>query len=386
MKLDTQTWISVRNYTQGLRRGSNQLFSRLARSVSLLLKIFFRNVGVYCARFDQPQQRRSVSVTEPLRIAVTGAAGNIGYSLLFRLAAGDCYGADQPIILQLLEIPPAMGALEGVGMELEDAAFPLLKGIELSDDANVAFKNANQIFLVGSKPRGKGMERKDLIRDNGPIFVGQGKAIEAAAASDVFVLTVGNPCNTNCFIAMRNAPGVPRERFTAMTRLDQNRAVAQLARKSGKDTEDVASMVIWGNHSATQFPDFKNATVGGAAAESVLDRNWLESTFIETIQQRGAAIIKARGSSSAASAASAAVDHMRDAWNGSGERLVSMAVPSSGQYNVPDGTIFSFACRCGGKGSYEIVEGIEFDAFGQAKFAATLKELQDEAEVVADLC
>lgn len=324
-------------------------------------------------------------MTQPLRVAVTGAAGNIGYSLLFRLAAGDCYGPDQPIILQMLEIPPAMKAVEGVAMELDDAAFPLLHGIEFSDDPNVAFKGANQIFLVGSKPRSKGMERSDLIRENGPIFVGQGKAIQAVAASDVFVITVGNPCNTNCWIAMNNAPDVPNERFTAMTRLDENRAVAQLAKKAGVQTTEVADMIIWGNHSATQFPDYKNATIGGTAAASRLDEAWLQGDFIKTIQQRGAQIIEARGASSAASAASAAVDHMRDAWHGTGDRMVSMAVPSRGNYGVPENTIFSFACRCTGRGGYEIVDGIEFDAFGTDKFAKTLAELTEEASVVSDL-
>jgi len=324
-------------------------------------------------------------VTEPLRVAVTGAAGNIGYSLLFRLAAGECYGPDQPIILQMLEIPPAMGTLEGVAMELEDCAFPLLKGVEMADDPNRSFKDAHQIFLVGSKPRGPGMERNDLIKENGPIFVGQGQAIEKTAAADVFVITVGNPCNTNAWIAMNNAKGVPRERFTAMTRLDENRAVAQLAAKTGRDTTDVSDMIIWGNHSATQFPDAHNAKVGADRVADLVDDDWLRGEFLTTIQQRGAAIIKARGSSSAASAATAAIDHMRDAWNGTGSRMVSMAVPSDGSYGVPDGTMFSFACRCSGKGAWQIVPGVEFDDFGKEKFAATLAEIQGEAEVVKDL-
>ncbi len=324
-------------------------------------------------------------MSQPLRIAVTGAAGNIGYSLLFRLAAGDCYGANQPIILQLLEIPPAMGALEGVAMELSDSAFPLLHKIELADDPGRAFKDANQIFLVGSKPRSKGMERSDLIRENGPIFVGQGQAIQQAAAPDVRVITVGNPCNTNCYIAMQNAPDVPRERFTAMTRLDQNRAVAALAGRAGVLSTDVDNMIIWGNHSATQFPDFSHATVAGKPAADCVERAWLEGDFLTGIQQRGAKIIEARGASSAASAASAAVDHMRDWWNGTGERAVSMAVPSSGQYGVPEGIIFSFPCRVGVNGQWSVVEGVEFDAFGQEKVQATLAELQEEAAVIQDL-
>jgi len=324
-------------------------------------------------------------VTDPIRVAVTGAAGNIGYSLLFRIAAGECFGPDQPVILQMLEIPPAMGALEGVAMELDDCAFPLLKGLVLGDDPEVSFKDANQIFLVGSKPRGPGMERKDLIRENGPIFVGQGKAIEKVAASDVFVLTVGNPCNTNGWIAMNNAKGVPRERFTAMTRLDQNRAVAQLADKTGRDTTEVSDMIIWGNHSATQFPDSLNARIGSERVPDLIDAAWLRGEFLETIQQRGAAIIKARGQSSAASAACAAMDHVRDAWSGTGGRSVSMGVPSNGAYGVPDGIMFSFACRCSGKGAYEIVEGVEFDDFGADKFAKTLEELKSEAAVVQDL-
>ncbi len=326
-------------------------------------------------------------MTQPLRVAVTGAAGNISYSLLFRLAAGDCYGSNQPVILQLLEIPPAMKALEGVVMELQDCAFPLLAGIETSDDPKVAFRGANQIFLVGSRPRTKGMERNELIAVNGPIFVGQGQAIQEHAAKDVFVITVGNPCNTNAFIAMKNAPEVPRSRFTAMTRLDQNRAVAQLALKTGKPVTAVENLIIYGNHSSTMFPDFANAKVAGAnAVQAVGDAAWLQGPYLKTIQQRGAAIIEARGASSAASAAAAAIDHMRDAWFGTGDRCVSMAVPSDGSYGIPDGTMFSFPVRCKGKGQWEIVKGASHDAFAKAKIAETLKELQDEAAVVKDLC
>lgn len=326
-------------------------------------------------------------MTKPLRVAVTGAAGNISYSLLFRLAAGDCYGSSQPVILQLLEIPPAMKALEGVVMELQDCAFPLLAGIEIADDPKVAFKGANQIFLVGSRPRTKGMERNDLIAVNGPIFVGQGQAIQEVAADDVFVVTVGNPCNTNAFIAMRNAPEVPRTRFTAMTRLDQNRAVAQLALKTGQPVTAIENMIIYGNHSSTMFPDFANAKVAGkSAVAAVGDEAWLKGEYLKKIQQRGAAIIEARGASSAASAAAAAIDHMRDAWLGTGERCVSMAVPSDGSYDIPVGTMFSVPVRCKGRGDYEIVRGAQHDAFAKAKIAETLKELQDEAAVVKDLC
>ncbi|MFT7617228.1 MAG: malate dehydrogenase [Planctomycetota bacterium] len=323
----------------------------------------------------------------PLKVAVTGAAGNIGYALLFRIASGEVFGADQPIILSLLEITPALGSLEGVVMELDDCAFPLLKGIETSDDANVAFKDANRIFLVGSKPRGKGMERKDLILDNGPIFTGQGKAVNDHAAEDVRVIVVGNPCNTNALIAMANAPDIPKQRFTAMTRLDHNRAMAQLANKAGKQTSCVTNVTIFGNHSATQYPDFQNAKIGGTPAEEVIgDRSWLEGEFITTVQQRGAAIIKARGLSSAASAANAAIDHMHDWEFGTKDgEWVSMAVPSDGSYDTPEGMIIGFPCICDGKGGYSIVQGLELDDFAKAKLQATVDELKHEAEIVKDL-
>lgn len=323
----------------------------------------------------------------PLRVAVTGAAGQIGYSLLFRIASGAVFGADQPVILSLLEITPAMGALEGVVMELDDCAFPLLQGIETSDDANVAFKDANRVFLVGSKPRGPGMERKDLIRDNGPIFTTQGKAINDHAAEDVRVVVVGNPCNTNALIAMSNAPDVPRERFTAMTRLDHNRAMAQLAAKAGKHSSDVTNMTIWGNHSATQYPDFQNAKISGTNVPSVIeDRGWLEGEFISTVQQRGAAIIKARGLSSAASAANAAIDHMHDWEFGTKDgEWVSMAVPSDGSYGTPEGMIIGFPCTCDGKGGYSIVQGLELDDFAKEKLQVTIDELKSEMEIVKDL-
>ncbi|MCB9830952.1 MAG: malate dehydrogenase [Planctomycetes bacterium] len=322
----------------------------------------------------------------PLRVAVTGAAGQIGYSLLFRIASGAVFGADQPIILQLLEITPALGALQGVVMELDDCAFPLLQGVVTSDDPKVAFKDVNRAFLVGSKPRGKGMERKDLIRDNGPIFIGQGKALNDHAAQDLRVIVVGNPCNTNCLIAMSHAPDVPRERFSAMTRLDHNRAIAQLAGKAGVATTAVDKVTIFGNHSATQYPDFENATIGGKKVTDVIqDRAWLEGDFIKTVQQRGAAIIAARGLSSAASAANAAIDHMHD-WQ-FGTRAgswVSMGVVSDGSYGAPEGLIVGFPCTTDGT-DWKIVQGLELSDFAKAKFAASLKELEDERAIVADL-
>ena len=323
----------------------------------------------------------------PIKVAVTGAAGHIGYSLLFRIASGQAFGEDQPIILQLLEIPPAMKALEGVVMELEDCAFPLLHGTVVTDDARRAFDGANRVFLVGSKPRGKGMERKDLIRDNGPIFTEQGKALEAGAAADVRILVVGNPCNTNCLIAMHNAPGIPNDRFTAMTRLDHNRAIAQLAKKAGVLCSEVTNVTIFGNHSSTQYPDFQNARIRGEPAESVIgDRAWLEGEFIKTIQLRGAAIIEARGASSAASAANAAIDHMHDWEFGTPEGgWVSMAVPSDGSYDVPRDLICGYPVACDGKGSWSIVQGLELDAFAREKLAVTIKELEDEKALVQDL-
>ncbi|RMH38017.1 MAG: malate dehydrogenase [Deltaproteobacteria bacterium] len=322
----------------------------------------------------------------PVRVAVTGAAGQIGYSLLFRIAAGEMLGRDQPVILQLVEIPPAMKALDGVVMELEDCAFPLLAGVETADDPRVGFKDANIALLVGAKPRGKGMERKDLIRDNGPIFVGQGKAINDVAADDVRVLVVGNPANTNCYIAMKHAPDRPPERFTAMVRLDQNRAMSQIAKKLGVPVSSVKKMTIWGNHSATQYPDAYTAEVDGvSAAERIGDDTWIAETFIPTVQQRGKAIIEARGLSSAASAANAAIDHVRDWFLGTAEGdWASMAVPSDGSYGVPEGLVCGFPCRAG-RGSYEIVQGIELNAFGKAKFEASVAELKEEAAAIADL-
>lgn len=321
----------------------------------------------------------------PLKVAVTGAAGNIGYALLFRIASGDCFGKDQPVILQLLEIPPAMGALEGVVMELNDCAFPLLHGIVATDDPKVAFDGAQQVFLVGSKPRGPGMLRSDLVRTNGPIFTGTGAALNAVAASDVRVVVVGNPCNTNALIAMNAATDIPNERFTAMTRLDQNRAVSQLAAKVGVTAGAVTKMSIYGNHGPSMFADYFHAEIDGALVTSLIDEAWLKDVFLQTVSGRGKAIIDARGASSAASAAGAAIDHMATWWNGTAEgEWASMAVPSKGEYGVPEGLIFSFPVTIK-DGTYTVVEGIEHGAFSQEKIAATIQELAEEREAVADL-
>jgi len=322
----------------------------------------------------------------PVRVAVTGAAGQIGYSLLFRIASGSMLGPDQPIILQLLEIPPAMGALQGVGMELDDGAFPLLAGVTQSDDPGKAFEGANIAMLVGSRPRSKGMERKDLLEANGAIFTVQGKALNDFAADDIKVLVVGNPANTNSLIAMNNAPDIPDTRFTAMTRLDHNRAKAQLAQKLGVTVNDVSKMTIWGNHSATQYPDLFHCEVNGAnAAESVGDQDWLENTFIPTVQKRGAAIIEARGLSSAASAASAAVDHVHDWVLGTPDGdWVSMAIPSDGSYGVAEGLMSSFPVTCSG-GEISVVSGLDLDGFSRACIDATVDELSQERDTVREL-
>ena len=321
----------------------------------------------------------------PIRVAVTGAAGNIGYALLFRLASGDCFGKDQPIILQLLEITPSMERLAGVVMELNDGAFPLLHGIIATDDPNVAFKDANKAFLVGSRPRSKGMLRSDLVLANGPIFTGQGKAINDNAAADVQVVVVGNPCNTNALIAMNSAPDIPRERFTAMTRLDENRAISLLAGKAGVTAGAVKNMGIWGNHGPSMYPNFFDTTINGAPVTETLDQEWLKSEFIGTVSKRGKAIIEARGASSAASAASAAIDHMA-AWHfGTAEgEFTSMAVVSKGEYGVPEGLIFSVPVTIK-DGVWSIVEGIELNAFSKEKIAATADELVGEREAVAHL-
>jgi malate dehydrogenase len=322
----------------------------------------------------------------PVRVAVTGAAGQIGYSLLFRIASGDLLGPDQPVALRLLEIPQAMGAVEGVIMELDDCAFPLLAGVEASDDANVAFDGVSVALLVGARPRTKGMERSDLLEANGGIFKPQGQAINAHAADDIKVLVVGNPANTNALIAMSHATDVPRERFHAMTRLDHNRAIAQLARKVGAPVRDVTNMTIWGNHSATQYPDVLHAKVGGRhATELINDQAWIENDFIPTVQKRGAAVIEARGASSAASAANAAIDHVHDWVLGTPEGdWVSMSVPSDGSYGVPEGVIAGFPCTSR-DGEYTIVEGLEIDDFSRARIDASVAELFEERAAVQEL-
>lgn len=322
-----------------------------------------------------------------VRVTVTGAAGQIGYALLPRLASGEVFGPETKISLQLLEITPVLPALEGVVMELNDCAFPLLEDIVVTDDPGEAFDGANWALLVGSKPRGKGMLRGDLIRENGPIFVGQGKALAARAASDVRILVVGNPANTNCLIAMNNARGIPRERFAALTRLDQNRAYAQLAQKAGVTVNEVSNVTIWGNHSATQYPDAENAKINGKPATDVIkDMDWLRGEFIETVQKRGAAVIAARGKSSAASAANAALDHVRSFESKTLEgHWFSAAVPSDGSYGVDDGLIFSFPLTSDGEGGIAIVQGLPLSEFAQERIAITLDELRKEKEIVSDL-
>ncbi|MFC5997183.1 malate dehydrogenase [Quadrisphaera sp. GCM10027208] len=322
----------------------------------------------------------------PVKVAVTGAAGQIGYSLLFRVASGALLGPDTPVHLSLLEITPALGAVEGVAMELDDCAFPLLRGLDISDDAATAFDGVSIALLVGARPRTKGMERGDLLEANGAIFTVQGRALNDHAADDLKVLVVGNPANTNALIAMHNAPDVPRERFTAMTRLDQNRAVAQLAKKTGAAVTDIRRMTIWGNHSATQYPDLFHAEVAGRnAAEVVGDQQWVEKEFIPTVQKRGAAIIEARGASSAASAASAAIDHTRDWVLGTADGdWVSMAVPSDGSYGVPEGLISSFPVTTSG-GQWSIVPGLEIDDFSRSRIDASVAELAEERDAVRGL-
>lgn len=320
----------------------------------------------------------------PIRVAVTGAAGNIGYALLWRIASGDCFGSNQPVILQLLEIPPGMQRLEGVIMELRDSAFPLVHDIVGTDDAEIAFNEADAIFLVGSRPRTKDMDRSDLVAANGPIFVGQGKAIDAVASRDVKVITVGNPCNTNALIASANAPSIPPRQFTAMTRLDQNRAVGQIAKRTGVPASEVQDVFIWGNHANTMYPDPRFASVGGKSTSELFDNDWLQGDFLETVATRGKAIIMSRGASSAASAASAAVDHMRDWWQGSDGRIVSVALPSEGWYGVPEGIVFSFPCRCEG-GEVIVVDNLSIDTFAQAKIDENVTALLEERDAVSDL-
>ena len=321
----------------------------------------------------------------PVRVTITGAAGNIGYALAFRVAAGDMLGPDQPVILQLLEITPALDALKGVAMELNDCAFPLLRGLVTTDDANVAFKGCDYALLVGARPRGPGMERKDLLAANGAIFGPQGKALNDHASRHVKVLVVGNPANTNALIAQAAAPDLNPRNFTAMTRLDHNRALSQLAEKTGTHSTDIAKMTIWGNHSSTQYPDISHATVQGKAAKGLVEDSWYKDTFIPVVQQRGAAIIKARGASSAASAASAAIDHMRTwALGTDGDDWVSMGVPSDGSYGIAPGIIYSYPCRCK-NGDYEIVQGLEIDAFSREKMDTTERELREERAAVENL-
>jgi malate dehydrogenase len=330
-------------------------------------------------------QRRNSTMKTPVRVTITGAAGQIGYQLAFRIASGQMLGNDQPIILQLLEIPPALPALHGVVMELDDCAFPTLAGIVATDDPNVAFKDSDYALLVGARPRGPGMERKDLLEANAAIFSVQGKAMNEHANGDIRVLVVGNPANTNALIASSNAPDIDSRHFTAMTRLDHNRAKAQLASKTGGHVNDIRCMTIWGNHSATQYPDVNHASVGDSAATDLVDQSWLADDFIPVVQQRGAAIIAARGASSAASAASAAIDHMRDWALGTPDGdWVSMAIPADGSYGIEQGIIYSFPVRCG-DGQYEIVQGLSIDEFSRERMKDTEAELREERAAVEEL-
>lgn len=321
----------------------------------------------------------------PVRVTITGAAGQIGYQLAFRIASGQMLGNDQPVILQLLEIAPALDALQGVVMELDDCAFDTLAGVIATDDPNIAFKDSDYALLVGARPRGPGMERKDLLEANAAIFSVQGKAINDHASRDIRVLVVGNPANTNALIASSNAPDIDSGKFTAMTRLDHNRASAQLAAKTGSHVSDVCCMTIWGNHSATQYPDINHASVSGKPAAELVDQAWLADTFIPVVQQRGAAIIKARGASSAASAASAAIDHMHDWVLGTpGDGWVSMAIPADGSYGIEPGVMYSYPVRCSG-GNYEIVQGLEIDKFSRSRMDATDAELREERAAIESL-
>jgi len=326
-------------------------------------------------------------MAKTVKVAVTGAAGQVAYSMLARLASGEVFGPETKVILQLLEITPALPALEGVAMELEDCSFPLLENVVLTDNPERAFDGCNYALLVGSFPRKQGMERKELLGINGKIFVAQGKALAAKAASDVRILVVGNPCNTNCLVARSNGREIPAERWTAMTRLDHNRARTALAKKAGVPCSAVTQVTIWGNHSNTQFPDFQNAKINSQPASSVInDKKWLEETFVPMVQNRGAAVIKARGLSSAMSAANGAIDHVKSLVHGSPKGdWVSMAVVSKGEYGVPKDLIFGYPCTTDGKGNYSIVEGLSHDDFGKAKFQATLQELLEERDAVSEL-
>ena len=322
---------------------------------------------------------------KPIRVAVTGAAGQIGYSLLFRIASGEMLGKDQPVILQLLEITPALNALKGVVMELDDCAFPLLTGVVQSDDPKVAFKDVDIALLVGARPRSKGMERKDLLEANGAIFTTQGKALNEVASRNVKVLVVGNPANTNAYIAMKSAPNLPAKNFTAMLRLDHNRALSQLAAKTGKPVDSIEKLVVWGNHSPTMYPDYRFASIGGSpASEVVNDRDWYENTFISTVGKRGAAIIEARGLSSAASAAGAAIDHVRDWVLGTNGKWTTMGVPSDGSYGIPEGVIYGVPTTCE-NGEYTVIKDLEIDTFSRSKMDATLAELEEERAAIAHL-
>jgi malate dehydrogenase len=326
-------------------------------------------------------------MADAIRVAVTGAAGQVAYAMLGRLASGEVFGPNQKVILQLLDIPQQMQVLEGVAMELNDCSFPTLKDVICTDDPNKAFSGCNWALLVGAFPRKQGMERKDLLGMNGKIFIGQGKAIAASAAKDVRILVVGNPCNTNCLVAYNNGRDIPADRWTAMTRLDHNRARNALAKKAGVADEDVTCVTIWGNHSNTQYPDFSNAKIKGRpATEVITDRGWLENTFVPQCQNRGAAVIKMRGMSSALSAANGALDHVKSLLQVTpGNDWVSAALVSKGEYGVPAGLVFSYPCRSDGKGNYHAVEGVKLDAYGQQKFQTTLKELQEERDAVKDL-
>jgi len=321
----------------------------------------------------------------PKRIAVTGAAGQIGYSLLFRLANGDMLGKNQPVILQLLDISAALPAVRGVVMELEDCAFPLLAGVVVTDDPKVAFRDADYALLVGARPRSKGMERKDLLEANGAIFTGQGRALDECASRDVKVLVVGNPANTNAYIAMKSAPSLPKKNFTAMLRLDHNRALSQIAARTGKPVEAIEKLAVWGNHSPTMYPDYRFATIGGQSVKAMInDEAWNRDTFIPTVGKRGAAIIEARGLSSAASAANAAIDHMRDWVLGTGDRWVTMGIPSDGSYGIPQGTMYGFPVTCA-NGEYSMVRGLDIDDFSRQMMDRTLAELNEEREGIKHL-
>lgn len=352
----------------------------------MLTRTLLRSSAIRASPLSALQNKRDLSTTKPpMRVAVTGAAGQIGYALLFRIASGELLGKDQPVIIHALELPQALNALKGVAMELDDCAFPLLRGIVQTSDPAQGFEDVDVALLVGARPRGKGMERKDLLTANGSIFAPTGQAINKHAKKSVKVLVVGNPANTNCLIAMHNAPDIPRENFNAMTRLDHDRGLAQLAAKTGTHTSDIEKFVIWGNHSSTQFPDITHTTIKGQSAKALInDEEWYKKEFIPTVQQRGAAIIQARGLSSAASAGNAAISHVRDWVLGSNGKWVSMAVPSDGSYGVPEGVIFSYPFTTA-NGKYEMVKDLHIDSFAAEKIEATKKELFEERDMVAHL-